>query len=350
MRFVRFRESHSSEDAEGTGLALPFRPRLGIQFDAGPDGHGGTILPLDALPGIPDDSDRARALDDADLAAYLAADVELVAARAGLERLPDRSGLVIDASSVRFLAPVHRPQKTVCIGYNYRSHVNEQQRATPDRPALFAKWANAIVGDGDAVVTPNATHALDLEGELGVVIGTRCRRVPAGLALAHVAGWTALNDVTARDLQGQKVALGPDEHGDGQWARAKSSDTFLPMGPGVVTIDEIPDVSTLTIRSWRTDVQGNRVQMQEGSPRDLIFGVAELIEFISANITLEPGDIIATGTPSGVGVFRDPPVFLQPGDVVSVEVSGIGRVDNPIVAYDETVPEGSPATDLVVRV
>ena len=349
MRFVRFRETHPSEDAEGTGLALPFRPRLGIQFDAGPDGHGGTILPLDAVPGILDDQDRGRAVDDADLAAYLAADVELAAVTAGLERVPDRSGLVLDASDVRFLAPVHRPQKIVGIGYNYRAHLTEQQRDTPDRPMLFAKWANAIVGDGDAIVTPNATHALDLEGELAIVIGTRCRRVPAGLALAHVAGWTAVNDVTARDLQGQKVALGPGEHGDGQWPRAKSADTFLPMGPAVVTIDEVPDVSTLTIRSWRTDVQGNRVQMQEGSPRDLIFGVGELIEFVSANITLEPGDVIATGTPSGVGVFRDPPVFLQPGDVASVEVSGIGRVDNPIVAYDETVPQGSPAASLVVR-
>jgi 2-keto-4-pentenoate hydratase/2-oxohepta-3-ene-1,7-dioic acid hydratase in catechol pathway len=347
MRFVRYREVDPAEEAAGTGLAVPVRPRLGLQYDAGADGRGGSILPLDALPGIGDDQDRSRALGDADLAAYFAADTQLTAARAGLERLPDPSPFVVPATRVRLLAPVHRPGKIVGVGHNYREHVEEQSLSIPERPLLFAKWANAIVGDGEAVIRHDATHALDLEAELAVVIGDRARRVPEMLALSHVAGWTATNDITARDLQGQKPALGAGERGDGQWARAKSSDTFLPMGPAVVTLDEIPDVSALAVRSWLTPATGERVQMQDGTPRTMIFSVPQLIAFISSVITLEPGDIILTGTPSGVGVFRDPPVFLAPGDVVSVEVSGIGRLDSPIVAHDETVPQGSPAAVLL---
>ena len=347
MRFVRFRERRPSEGSRGMGPALPGRPRLGLQFDAGPDGRGGTILPLGSVPELADVPDRARAIDDADLAAYLAADAGLAALTGALARIPDRSGLVVPAGDVHLLAPIHRPSKIVCIGNNYRAHVLERGMPMPDRPQLFAKWANTIVGDREAVVRPEATHALDLEAELAVVIGARARRVPEPLAMGHVLGWTAVNDISARDLQGLEPALGPGEHGDGQWTRAKSSDTFLPMGPAVVTIDELPDPGALSVRSWRTDARGNRTAMQEGSPEDLIFGIPQLIAFISSVITLEPGDVIATGTPSGVGAYRRPPVFLEPGDVVSVEVSGIGRVENPIVAHDGTVPAGSPAAGFV---
>lgn len=369
MRFVRYRvirepgagaSGAGARGADGPGagdtgrLEVPSLPRLGLQFDQGPDGRGGWILPLDALPGVDDDSDRSRALHDGDLAAYLAADAGLVAVRSGLERLPDPSPSRLPAASVRLLAPVHRPGKIVCVGYNYRDHASEHDRAStqarpePDRPLLFAKWANAVVGDGDPVIHPDATHALDLEAELAVVIGARARHVPESLALAHVAGWTAVNDVTARDLQGLDPALGPGEHGDGQWVRAKSSDTFLPMGPAMVTLDEMPDISNVAVRSWRTSADGDRVQMQDGRSGNLIFGVPRLIAFVSASVTLEPGDIIATGTPSGVGVFRDPPVFVAPGDVISVEVSGIGRVDNPVVAADGSVPRGSPAAAILM--
>ena len=355
MRFVRFREVHPSEIVEGTGLDLPFRPRLGLQFDQDRDGHGGRFLPLDALPGLADDPDRARALDDADLAAFLAADTQLEATRAGLERLPDPGPLQLPAASVRLLAPIHRPGKIVCVGYNYREHLEEQAMPIPDRPALFAKWANAVVGHGDPVVRPDVTDALDLEAELAVVIGTRAHRVPEALALAHVAGWTAVNDISARDLQGSKPALKPGARGDGQWVRAKGSDTFLPMGPAMVTIDELPDLSDVAIRSWRAAAGAAPgaapgtapVLMQDGSTRTMLFSIPQLIAFISAVITLEPGDVIATGTPSGVGVWRTPPVFLQPGDVASVEVAGIGRIDNPIVAYDGSVPLGSPAAAIL---
>ena len=251
MRFVRYREVNPSGNGAGTGLDLPVRPRLGLQYDPDPDGRGGRVLPLDALPGVTDDDDRARAVDAADLAAYLAADTQLAATRAGLERLPDPAPFERPAASVRLLAPIHRPGKIVCVGYNYREHLDEQAMPIPDRPALFAKWANAVVGHGDPVVRPDVTDALDLEAELAVVIGTRAHRVPEALALAHVAGWTVVNDISARDLQGSKPALKPGARGDGQWVRAKGSDTFLPMGPVVVTIDEIPDVSDLAIRSWR---------------------------------------------------------------------------------------------------
>ena len=347
MRFVRFRDVQPSERSAGIGLDLPDRPRLGLQLDPGPDGRGGRILPLDALPGVADDEDRARAVDTADLAAYLAADPQLAAARAGLERLPDPSPFLVPADSVRLLAPVHRPGKIVCVGYNYREHLEEQGLPIPDRPSLFAKWANAVVGHGDPVVRPDVTDALDLEAELAVVIGTRAHRVPEMLALAHVAGWTAVNDISARDLQGSKPALKPGARGDGQWVRAKGSDTFLPMGPAVVTVDEMPDVSDVAIRSWRSTAGGPPTQMQDGTTRTMLFGVARLIEFISAVITLEPGDVIATGTPSGVGVWRTPPVFLEPGDVASVEVAGVGRIDNPIVAADGSVPQGSPAAAML---
>ena len=349
MRFVRYREVDPSGNAAGTGLDLPVRPRLGLQYDPGPDGRGGRVLPLDALPGVTDDADRARALDDADLAAFLAADPQLEATRAGLERLPDPGPLQLPAESVRLLAPLHRPGKIVCVGHNYREHVEEQGLPVPDRPTLFAKWANAVVGHAEPVVRPEATVALDLEAELAVVIGARAQRVPEMLALAHVAGWTAVNDISARDLQGSKPAVKPGAHGDGQWVRAKASDTFLPMGPAVVTIDELPDVSDVGIRSWRAAVDGTVTTIQDGTTRTMIFDVPQLIAFISAVITLEPGDLVVTGTPSGVGVFRVPPVYLEPGDVASVEVAGIGRIDNPVVAYDGTVPLGSPAATILAE-
>lgn len=345
MRLVRWREVAPSE-ARRSGTQGAARPRLGIQLDPGPDGRGGAIVPLDRLPGLADDDQRALALAGADLAALLAADPGLEATRSGFDRLADVSAAVV-AEPFHLLAPVHRPGKILGIGHNYREHVAEQGLAIPDRPPVFAKFANAIVGDGEPIVRPDVTAALDLEAELAVVIGRTARRVPESLALAHVAGWTAVNDVSARDLQGQKPALRPGEHGDGQWVRAKSSDTFLPMGPALVTVDELPDVGRLAVRSWRTSPGAGRVPMQDGTTANMIFGVAQIIAFISHVVTLEPGDVIATGTPSGVGVWREPPVFLVPGDVAGIEVEGIGRIDNPVVAFDGTVPQDSPAAALL---
>ena len=227
--------------------------------------------------------------------------------------------------------------KVVCVGLNYADHVKEGGRAAPDRPMLFSKFANAIVGDGEAIVRPPGTHALDLEVELGVVIGRTARRVAEEDAMDHVAGYVVVNDVSARDWLGNVAALREGEKGDGQWLRAKGSDTFLPVGPVFVTRDEIDPAAGLGLRSWRIPGggpdAGRTVPMQAGSTADMVFGVPALVSFISRQITLEPGDLIATGTPAGVGVFRDPPVFLEPGDRVRCEIEGIGVVENPIVDW-----------------
>lgn len=239
---------------------------------------------------------------------------------------------------------IPRPGKIVCIGLNYRDHVEEQHIEVPERPLLFAKFANAVVADGEPIVRPPGTRALDLEVELGVVIGRRAHGIAAAAAMDHVAGYVVVNDVTARDWQGAKGALRPGERGDGQWLRAKGSDTFLPMGPVFVTADEIPDPYSLRLRSWRIPgagpEAGREILMQDGTTADMIFRIPALIEFVSAVITLEPGDVISTGTPAGVGVFRDPPVFLEPGDRVRAEVDGIGSVENPVIDWPaETAAE-----------
>jgi 2-keto-4-pentenoate hydratase/2-oxohepta-3-ene-1,7-dioic acid hydratase in catechol pathway len=214
--------------------------------------------------------------------------------------------------------PIERPQKIVAVGLNYRDHVEEQTEAKlPERPLLFAKWPNTLIGPGDAIVIPPITEHVDYEAELGVVIGTRVSRASAENALEAVAGYVCLNDVSARDLQ----------FGDGQWVRGKSLDTFCPVGPSLVPAADIPDPQALDIRAIL-----NGTVMQESNTSKMVFGVAEIVSFISQAITLEPGDLIATGTPAGVGIFRDPPVLLQPGDEITIEIEGIGALTNPVVA------------------
>jgi 2-keto-4-pentenoate hydratase/2-oxohepta-3-ene-1,7-dioic acid hydratase in catechol pathway len=227
------------------------------------------------------------------------------------------------------------PGKIVCVGLNYRDHVAEGGRPGPDRPLLFSKFANAIVGEGEPIVRPEGTRALDLEVELGVVIGDRATRVPVDAAMAVVAGYVVLNDVSARDWQGVPAALGEGEKGDGQWLRAKGSDTFLPVGSVFATPDELNVAAGVRLRSWRITPDGRKHPMQDGTTADMIWGVPELIAYISRSITLEPGDLIATGTPAGVGVFRDPPVFLQRGDRVRCEIDGLGSVENPVTDWSE---------------
>jgi 2,4-diketo-3-deoxy-L-fuconate hydrolase len=229
--------------------------------------------------------------------------------------------------------------KIICVGLNYGEHAKEGGRSTPRRPMLFGKFQNAIIGDGEAIVRPEGTRALDFEVELGVVIGRSARRIGPETALDHVAGYVVVNDVSARDWQGNPQALQEGEKGDGQWLRAKGSDTFLPMGPAFVTPDELDPRSGLALRSWRIPGSGEQadipVLMQEGNTADMLYDVPALVSFISRTITLDPGDVICTGTPAGVGVFRDPPVFLDPGDRVRCEIEGIGAVGNPIVDWTE---------------
>ena len=308
---------------------------------------GERVLTLDVLAERAGLREELAILDPRGL---LVEDEDLVETRAALERALANGVVGVPAASLR-PAPPLEPGKVICVGQNYAGHVREQGLPLPTRPMLFAKFANAVVGDGDPVIRPATTHALDLEAELAVVIGRRARRVTAAAALAHVAGYMTANDISARDLQGSPPALREGERGDGQWLRAKGSDTFLPLGPCLVTADELGDPGDLRVRGFHTPTAGpaagREVQVQDGRTSDMVFGVADLVAFISASITLEPGDLVITGTPSGVGVFRDPPVFLAPGDVVRVEVEGIGSVTNPIIDADESVPAGSPAARLL---
>jgi 2-keto-4-pentenoate hydratase/2-oxohepta-3-ene-1,7-dioic acid hydratase in catechol pathway len=230
-------------------------------------------------------------------------------------------------------------EKIVGIGLNYADHAAEGGRIAPERPLMFAKFANALVGDGDPVIRHAGTQALDLEVELGVVIGRRARRIPVERAMACVAGYVVANDISARDWQGNPQALPEGKKGDGQWLRAKGADTFLPVGPVMVTADEVDPTAGLRLRSWLTPSRGpdagTPVLMQDGTTANMIHGVAALIAMVSESVTLEAGDLVITGTPAGVGVFRDPPVFLQAGDVVRCEIDGIGSVSNPIIDWTE---------------
>jgi 2-keto-4-pentenoate hydratase/2-oxohepta-3-ene-1,7-dioic acid hydratase in catechol pathway len=291
----------------------------------------------------------AEAMGRLSLAELLAADPELTPFREALAGAEDSAvqSAAIPAGSFRFGPPIPRPGKIVGVGYNYLGHIREQGLETPARPVLFSMFANAVAGPGQPIRHPAGTHALDLEAELAVVIGREARRIAPELALGCVAGYSAANDVTARDWQGQAKALRPGEKGDGQWLRAKGSDTFLPLGPVLVTADELGDGRGLAVRSWVTRAAGGPkakpFQTQDGSTSDLLFGVADLISIISQEVTLDPGDVIVTGTPSGVGVFREPQLFLQPGDLVAVEVERIGRLTNPVTDADGRASKGSPA-------
>lgn len=255
---------------------------------------------------------------------------------------PDASA-AIPMADLDPLPAIEFPGKVVCVGLNYADHVAEGGRAAPERPLLFAKFGNAVIGDGEPIIRPEGCHALDLEVELGVVIGRRTRRVSAAEAPGHIAGYIVVNDVSARDWQGNPQALRPGEKGDGQWLRAKGSDTFLPVGPTFVDAATLDPAAGLRIRSWRIPGSGpdagRSVAMQDGTTADLVWSVPRLIEFITRQITLEPGDIIATGTPAGVGVFRDPPVFLEPGDRVRCQVDGIGTVENPVIDWSDAPPD-----------
>jgi 2-keto-4-pentenoate hydratase/2-oxohepta-3-ene-1,7-dioic acid hydratase in catechol pathway len=263
--------------------------------------------------------------------------------QADLEHLVDRASRRgarrRDPASRPPLPAIAHPGKIVCVGLNYGEHAREGGRSAPSRPMLFAKFDNAIVADGEAIVRPPGTRALDLEVELGVVIGRLARRVDEASAMDHVAGYVVVNDVSARDWQGNPQALREGEKGDGQWLRAKGSDTFLPVGPVLATTDEVDAGAGLAIRSWRIPGggpdAGRPILMQDSNTADLLFPVPALVSFISQQITLEPGDLIATGTPAGVGVFRDPPVFLEPGDRVRCEIDGIGAVENPVVDWTD---------------
>jgi 2-keto-4-pentenoate hydratase/2-oxohepta-3-ene-1,7-dioic acid hydratase in catechol pathway len=218
---------------------------------------------------------------------------------------------------VRLCAPIPRPPKLICLGRNYRDHIEEQGAKPPEKPLLFAKASTAVIGPGEPVVIPRDSTQVDFEGELAFVIGKQVKNPGTGDAERAIFGYTCLNDVTDREAQ----------FGEKQWYRGKSMDTFAPMGPWIVTSDEMDDPLALSIS---TTV--NSQEMQSASTGMLIFTPVDIIDCAARTMTLEPGDVISTGTPGGVGVFRDPQVFLKEGDVVEITVDRIGTLSNPVEA------------------
>ena len=218
-------------------------------------------------------------------------------------------------NDVNISSPVPRPGKIICIGLNYRDHAVESGMEIPKSPVIFSKFSSCAIGPNVPIVIPEGSTQSDYEAELAFIIGRRARNVSRQDAFNYVFGYTNFNDVSARDFQ----------FADGQWQRGKSCETFAPMGEFVATTDEIPDPQDLSIK-----LRLNGDVMQDSNTCQMIFGVAELVEFLSRHITLEPGDVIATGTPPGVGFARKPPVYLKEGDVVEVEIEGLGVLSNPV--------------------
>jgi acylpyruvate hydrolase len=219
-------------------------------------------------------------------------------------------------AEVELLSPVRRPGKVVCVGLNYRSHLAEIGEAASDYPILFHKPATSLVGHGQAIVLPRVSRQVDYEGELAVVIGRRGKYVPEEESLSYVAGYACANDVSAHDL----------EFRTSQWTSGKMLDTFCPLGPVLATRDELPDPGAIRLK---TTLNGETVQ--EACTSDMVFPVPFLVSYVSSLATLEPGDLILTGTPAGIGCNRKPQVFLRPGDRVSVRIDGIGTLTNPVV-------------------
>ena len=224
---------------------------------------------------------------------------------------------VLDAASVKLAAPIPNPGKILCIGLNYADHAAESGQPLPDYPIVFSKYSNTVIGSGEAIILPRVTDKVDYEAELGFVIGVGGRHISEADALDYVAGYMPINDVSARDYQ-ERVS---------QWTMGKSFDTFAPMGPALVTADEVGDPHTLAIRLWI----GDEV-LQDSNTSQLIFSVPKLVADISEVMTLEPGDIVSTGTPPGVGAARVPQRFLRAGETVNIEIEKLGVLSNPIVA------------------
>ncbi len=224
--------------------------------------------------------------------------------------------ILLKLREIQIKAPIYNPQKIIAIGLNYRDHCEENSVEPPNDPVIFAKFPSAIIGPADSIIwSPQVTSQVDYEAELAVIIGREAKGVKVREALDYVAGYTIANDVSARDIQVR----------DGQWVRAKSLDTFCPLGPYLVTKDEIDNPHNLNIKST---VNGK--VMQQSNTRYLIFKIPYLVSFLSQAFTLYPGDIICTGTPAGVGVYRNPQVFLKRGDVVTIEIEKLGKLTNPV--------------------
>jgi len=262
------------------------------------------------------DLNRANAALPTDMLAFLAggADAKNLAEKA-VASAP--AAALLAPSAVTLQAPLPRPGKILCIGLNYRDHAAESNQPIPDHPTVFAKYNNTVVGPGAAIVLPTVTEKVDYEAEFAFVIGRTARNVKAADALDYVAGYLPFNDVSARDYQARTS----------QWTVGKTFDTFGPMGPALVTSDEIANPHDLDIQ-----LTINGEVLQSSNTSNLIFSINELIADLTSFMTLEPGDLISTGTPSGVGLARKPQRWLRAGDVVRVTIEGLGTLENPVVA------------------
>jgi 2-keto-4-pentenoate hydratase/2-oxohepta-3-ene-1,7-dioic acid hydratase in catechol pathway len=242
----------------------------------------------------------------------------IVAGGAGLERASGAAERAQVVEGAKVLAPIPRPGKVLCSGINYGSHKEENPDAVlPEEPFFFSKLPSAVIGPDEPIVIPTRETQTDYEVELALVIGRRAKNVDEGAALDYVFGYTVLNDVSARDIQFK----------DSQLTLGKGVDTFAPLGPEIVTADEIPDPAALHVASYL-----NGEQMQSSPTSEMLFTPARLLASLTAIVTLYPGEVVTTGTPAGVGCFRDPPVYLQPGDEITVEVDAVGRLTNPVAA------------------
>jgi acylpyruvate hydrolase len=261
----------------------------------------------------------------ADLLALLrGGDRSMTAARQALrfaqeQSATDSASICHPVSEVKFLSPIPRPGKVVCVGLNYHSHLAEIGEPTPEYPILFHKAATSIIGHGQSIVLPRVSQQVDFEGELAVVIGRRGKYILEEHALSYIAGYTCANDVSAHDI----------EFRTSQWTSGKMLDTFCPLGPVLLTRDELPNPNALRLKTVL-----NGQTMQEECTSDMLFPVPFLISYISSLATLEPGDVILTGTPSGIGCNRNPQVFLRAGDEISVQIERIGSLANPVVAEE----------------
>jgi acylpyruvate hydrolase len=231
-----------------------------------------------------------------------------------------KKGLAFQENDITFLPPLQQPEKIICLGMNYRAHVQEMGRELPKYPTLFAKYANTLIGHKQAIVLPKISEMVDFEAELAIVIGKTCKDVSREDALTCIAGYTILNDVSVRDFQNRTL----------QWLQGKAFDGAGPIGPYLVTSDEIPNPDNLTI-----ELRLNGEVMQHANTSDFIFDVRTIINYITQIMTLKPGDIISTGTPSGVGAARNPQVFLKAEDKVEISLQSVGTLENHVVANDD---------------
>lgn len=310
MRLVTFRnsrgESRLGASVDGTivDLNTACRAALEKRGDSRPEETARALLPPDMIAFL-DGGERALA----------AAREALNFVNAMQSGAAAEHGISSPAGSLQLCAPVPRPRKLILVGLNYRDHAEEAKMKIPEVPTFFSKYPNCVIAPGDAIRIPRVSSMIDYEGEYAFVIGKGGKDIPRDKALDYVAGYTILNDVSCRDYQLKT----------GQWMIGKTFDTFAPMGPCLVLKDEIPDPHNLELSTF---LNGER--MQHSNTGHLIFNTHHLISFLSEVFTLEPGDVVSTGTPSGVGFARKPPVYMKAGDVVRVEIGGLGALENPI--------------------